>query len=73
VGVRVRQNLLLACVLAGFAAATRNVGIFVVVPLIYEWIKAGGLKERRETWRGLSSLGAVRLDHLHGFFVDEVR
>jgi Mannosyltransferase (PIG-V) len=37
--MRVRKDLLLACVLAGFAAATRNVGIFLVVPLMYEWIK----------------------------------
>jgi hypothetical protein len=37
--VKVRQNLLLACVLAGFPAATRNVGVFLVVPLIYEWIR----------------------------------
>jgi hypothetical protein len=51
--VRVRQNLLLACVLAGLAAATRNVAVFLVVPLVYEWIKAGGLKEGRERWRGL--------------------
>jgi Mannosyltransferase (PIG-V) len=49
----VRKNLLLACVLAGLAAATRNVGIFVVVPLIYEWIRRGGLKRGRERWRGL--------------------
>jgi Mannosyltransferase (PIG-V) len=37
--MRVRKDLLLACVLAGFATATRNVGIFLVVPLMYEWIK----------------------------------
>jgi len=51
--IRVRRNLLLACVLAGFASATRNVGIFLVVPLLYEWIKAGGLQERGGRWRGL--------------------
>jgi Mannosyltransferase (PIG-V) len=49
----VRKNLLLACVLAGVAAATRNVGIFLVVPLMYEWIKGGGLRGGRERWRGL--------------------
>jgi hypothetical protein len=37
--LRVRKNLLLACVLAGLASATRNVGIFLMVPLAYEWIK----------------------------------
>jgi hypothetical protein len=36
--VRVKKNLLLACVLAGLASATRNVGIFLIVPLMYEWI-----------------------------------
>ena len=33
--MRVRKDLLLACVLAGFASATRNVGVFLLVPLIY--------------------------------------
>jgi hypothetical protein len=37
--IRVRKNLLLACVLAGFASATRNVGVFLVVPLFYEWTR----------------------------------
>ena len=37
--IRVRKDLLVACVLAALAAATRNVGIFLVVPLMYEWIK----------------------------------
>jgi hypothetical protein len=31
---RVKRNLLLACMLAGLATATRNVGIFLVVPLM---------------------------------------
>jgi hypothetical protein len=51
--MRVRRNLLLACVLAGCAAATRNVGVFLAVPLLYEWIAAGGLADRRGRWRGL--------------------
>ena len=51
--IRVKKNLLLACILAGLATATRNVGIFLVVPLMYEWITQGGLKEPRERWRGL--------------------
>jgi hypothetical protein len=37
--LRVRRDLLLACVLAGFASATRNVGVFLLVPLMYEWIR----------------------------------
>ena len=51
--IRVKRNLLLACILAGFATATRNVAIFLVVTLMYEWIKQGGIKEPRERWRGL--------------------
>ena len=47
--MRVRKDLLLACVLAGFAAATRNVGIFLVVPLMYEWIR----DVERFRWRGV--------------------
>jgi hypothetical protein len=46
--VRVRKDLLLGCALAAFAAATRNVGVFLVVPLAYEWLKNIG--EYR--WRG---------------------
>ena len=51
--IRVKRNLLLACILAGLATATRNVGIFLVVPLMFEWIAQGGIKEPRERWRGL--------------------
>jgi mannosyltransferase PIG-V len=36
---RVRKDLLLACVLAGFAGATRNVGVFLVAPLFVEWLR----------------------------------
>jgi hypothetical protein len=46
--VRVRKDLLLACVLAGLASATRNVGVFLVVPLAYEWIQ--NIDQYR--WRG---------------------
>jgi Mannosyltransferase (PIG-V) len=47
--IRVRKDLLLACVLAALAAATRNVGIFLVVPLVYEWIR----DIERFRWRGI--------------------
>lgn len=50
--MRVKGNLIFACILAGFAAATRNVGIFLVVPLIYDWIKGGGIERGRDRWRG---------------------
>jgi Mannosyltransferase (PIG-V) len=46
--IRVRKNLLLACVLAGLASATRNVGVFLIVPLAYEWIN----DMDRYRWRG---------------------
>src|SRR5215218_5916957 len=32
--VRVRSDLLLACVMAGLASATRNLGVFLIVPLL---------------------------------------
>jgi hypothetical protein len=47
--MRVRKDMLLACALAGFAAATRNVGLFLVVPLAFEWLK----NAREYRWRGL--------------------
>ncbi|MDQ3793620.1 MAG: hypothetical protein M3341_13540 [Actinomycetota bacterium] len=47
--VRVRRDLLLACLLAGLATATRNVGVFLLVPLAYEWL--GNAREYR--WRGV--------------------
>jgi hypothetical protein len=34
---RVRKDLLLACMLAGLATATRNVGIFLLIPLALAW------------------------------------
>ena len=37
--LRVRRDPLLACVLAGFATATRNVGVFLILPLAYEWFR----------------------------------
>jgi Gpi18-like mannosyltransferase len=44
--IRVKRSLRLACILAGLATATRNVGIFLVVPLMFEWIAQGGIKSR---------------------------
>ena len=46
--VRVRKDLLMGCALAAFATATRNVGVFLVVPLAYEWIK----NVRGYRWQG---------------------
>jgi hypothetical protein len=52
--VRVRKDLLLACALAALATATRNVGVFLVVPLAYEWLKGGA--GRYGLWRGAACL-----------------
>ncbi|HYQ83776.1 MAG TPA: mannosyltransferase family protein, partial [Rubrobacter sp.] len=46
---RVRRDLLLACALAGLATATRNVGVFLLVPLAYEWFR----NRDAYRWRGL--------------------
>ena len=45
---RVRRDLLLACVLAGLASATRNVGVFLVAPLFIELLR----DVRHYRWRG---------------------
>ena len=59
--MRVRKDLLLACALGAFAAATRNVGMFLVVPLVYEWVRGGGLMEgrRERIVGGLAALSLV--------------
>jgi Mannosyltransferase (PIG-V) len=52
---RVRRNFLLAAVLGCLAAATRNVGVFLVLPLAHEW-----LRQRRQVgWPGLTALALV--------------
>jgi Mannosyltransferase (PIG-V) len=53
--VYVRRNLLLAGILGALAAATRNFGVFLLIPLGYEW-----LRHRREFgWRGVWGIGIV--------------
>jgi Mannosyltransferase (PIG-V) len=54
--VRVRKDLLLGCALAGFATATRNVGIFLMVPLVYEWARGGMWRGSYGWWGGLGCL-----------------
>jgi Mannosyltransferase (PIG-V) len=54
--VRVRRDLLLACALAAFAAATRNVGVFLLAPLAYEWLRGEAGREYG-LWRGAACLG----------------
>jgi hypothetical protein len=51
----VRQDLFLAGLLGALAAATRNFGVLLLIPLYYEW-----LRNRREFgWRGALHLGLV--------------
>jgi hypothetical protein len=51
---RVRRNLLLAGLLGAFAAATRNLAVVLLVPLLFEW-----LRYRREF--GLKGLAGIAL------------
>ena len=46
---RVRKDLLLACVLAALAGATRNVGVFLMAPLFIGWLR----DVRYYRWRGI--------------------
>src|SRR5215218_5481534 len=51
----VRRDLLLAGILGALAAATRNLGVLLLIPLFYEW-----LRNRREFgWRGALWVGIV--------------
>jgi hypothetical protein len=51
----VRRNLLLAGVFGALAAATRNLGVILVLPLFFEW-----LRYRREFgWRGLAGIALI--------------
>ena len=52
---RVRRDLLLAGVLGALAAATRQIGVLLLIPLAYEW-----LRNRQEFgWWGLWRVGLV--------------
>jgi hypothetical protein len=57
--LRVRKDLLLACALAAFATATRNVGVFLVVPLAYEWFKNSGYYRWRGAYLALAPSGLI--------------
>jgi hypothetical protein len=55
--VSVRRDLLLAGVFGALAAATRNVGVLLLIPLLFEW-----LRHRREFGaRGILGLALVPL------------
>jgi mannosyltransferase PIG-V len=50
-----RRNLLLAGIFGALAAATRNLGVVLILPLLFEW-----LRHRREFgWRGLAGISLV--------------
>lgn len=55
--VMVRRDFFLACVLAAFATATRNVGIFLLVPLAYEWMRNAGYYRWRLGYLALAPSG----------------
>ena len=57
--LRVRRTLLLACLLAGLATATRNVGVFLLVPLAYEWLKNAREYRWRVAYLALAPSGLV--------------
>jgi hypothetical protein len=51
----VRRNLLLAGIFGAFAAATRNLGVVLILPLFFEW-----LRHRREFGvRGLAGMALI--------------
>ena len=57
--VMVRKDLLLACVLAALATATRNVGIFLLVPLAYEWVRNAEYYRWRVVYLALAPSGLI--------------
>ena len=52
---RVRGNLLLAGVFGAFATATRNLGLLLLIPLFFEWVR----RRRTLGFRGLAGLVLV--------------
>jgi hypothetical protein len=55
--LRVRRDLFLACLLAGLATATRNVGVFLLVPLAYEWLRNASEYRWRVAYLALAPSG----------------
>jgi hypothetical protein len=56
---RVHKSLLLACLLAGLAAATRNVGVFLVIPLAIECWQHRGERGWRAPYLALAPSGLL--------------
>jgi hypothetical protein len=51
----VRRDLLLAGALGALAAATRNFGVLLLIPLLYEWLR----NKQEFGWRGLWEIALV--------------
>lgn len=56
---RVRRDLLLAALFAALATATRNVGVFLLLPLAHEWLRDAGGYRWRGAYLGLVPAGLV--------------
>ncbi|MEJ7632660.1 MAG: hypothetical protein WKF28_09140, partial [Rubrobacteraceae bacterium] len=60
-----------ACVLAGLATATRNVGVFLLAPLLYEWFKNRDIYGWRVVYLALAPSGLILyMAYLWGRFGD---
>jgi Gpi18-like mannosyltransferase len=69
--LRVRENLFLACLLACFATATRNLGVFLLIPLIWEWWHDRHRFSWRAVYLALTPAGlAAYMAHLWWSFGD---
>ena len=53
--LRVRRHFLLACLFAYFATAARNVGVFVLVPLLWEFL----VRRRTRLWEGVLGIAGA--------------
>ena len=53
--LRVRRHFLLACLFAYFATAARNVGVFVLVPLLWELL----VRRRTRLWEGVLGIAGA--------------
>lgn len=56
---RVRRDLLLAAALVALAGATRNVGVFLILPLAHEWLRHAGEYRWRVAYLGLVPAGLL--------------
>ncbi len=57
--VRIRRDLLLGCLFAAFATATRNVGVLLLIPLFYEWWRNRGEYNWRVMYLAIAPSGLI--------------